>query len=26
KKLGISPDEKRESDVKLIREYINTQK
>ncbi|HDR8294903.1 TPA: TIGR01741 family protein, partial [Bacillus cereus] len=25
-KLGISPDEKRESDVKLIREYINTQK
>ncbi|MBC6971157.1 DUF600 family protein [Bacillus sp. Xin] len=24
--LGIFPDEKRESDVKLIREYINTQK
>ncbi|MFK4414759.1 hypothetical protein ABH961_003302 [Bacillus sp. RC251] len=26
KKLGVSPDEKRESDVKLIREYIHTQK
>jgi len=26
KKLGVSPNEKRESDVKLIREYINKQK
>ncbi|PGD64544.1 TIGR01741 family protein, partial [Bacillus wiedmannii] len=26
KKLGVSLDEKRESDVKLIREYIHTQK
>ncbi|MCC5803765.1 immunity protein YezG family protein [Rossellomorea vietnamensis] len=25
KKVGISPDEKRERDVELIREYINTQ-